>query len=42
MSMPNPTFRHTPFVVGDFESDYDEVTANIKGRTLAVALRKRF
>jgi hypothetical protein len=42
MSKLNPTFRHTPFVVDNFERDYDEATINIKGRTWDVALRKRF
>jgi hypothetical protein len=40
MSIPVPTFRHTLFVGGNFENGYDEATANIKGRTWYVALRK--
>jgi outer membrane receptor protein involved in Fe transport len=31
-----------PFVAGANENGYDEQTANIKGRTWYVALRKRF
>jgi iron complex outermembrane receptor protein len=31
-----------PFVAGAFENGYDEATANIKGRTWYVALKKRF
>ena len=31
-----------PFAAGSFENGYDEATANIKGRTLYVALKKRF
>jgi iron complex outermembrane receptor protein len=31
-----------PFVAGAFENGYDEQTANIKGRTWYVALKKRF
>jgi len=42
MSIPIPTFGHTPFVGDNFENGYDEATANIKGRTWYVALRKRF
>ena len=31
-----------PFVAGAIENGYDESTANIKGRTWYVALKKRF
>src|SRR5207249_10809120 len=31
-----------PFVAAAFENDYDQSTANIKGRTWYVALKKRF
>jgi len=31
-----------PFVAGSVENGYDESTANIKGRTWYVALKKRF
>jgi outer membrane receptor protein involved in Fe transport len=31
-----------PFVAGAFENGYDEATANIRGRTWYVALKKRF
>src|SRR5262249_57765704 len=31
-----------PFVAGAFENGHDEATANIKGRTWYVALKKRF
>jgi len=31
-----------PFVAGSLENGYDEATANIKGRTWYVALKKRF
>jgi hypothetical protein len=31
-----------PFVAGAIENGYDEATANIKGRTCYVALKKRF
>src|SRR5258707_9546803 len=42
MTIPVPTFGHTPLVGGNLESGYDEATTNIKGRTWDVALRKRF
>jgi hypothetical protein len=42
MSIPVPTFGHTPLVGGNFENGYDEATTDIKGRSWDVALRKRF
>jgi hypothetical protein len=42
MSIPIPTFGHTPLVSGNLENDYNEATTNIKDRTWDVALRKRF
>ncbi len=39
MSIPVPTFRHTPLIGGNLENDYSEATANIKGRTWYVALK---
>ena len=33
MSIPVPTFGHTPFVVDNFENGSDEATTNVKGRT---------
>ncbi len=42
MSIPIPTFGHTPLVGGNFENGYDEATTNIKSRIWDVALRKRF
>ncbi len=42
MSIPVPTFRHTPLIGGNLENDYSEATTNIKDRTWDVALRKRF
>jgi hypothetical protein len=30
MSIPIPTFGHTPLVGGDLENDYNEATTNIK------------
>jgi hypothetical protein len=41
MTIPVPTFGHTPLVGGNFENGYDEATTNIKGRTWDGALRER-
>jgi outer membrane receptor for ferrienterochelin and colicin len=38
----NLTDEQPPFVAASFENGYDESTANIRGRTWYVALRKRF
>ena len=38
----NLTDEQPPFVAAAFENGYDESTANIKGRTWYVALKKRF
>jgi hypothetical protein len=40
MSIPAPTFGHTPLVVGNFENDSDEATTNIKRRNWDPALKK--
>src|SRR5439155_24833490 len=40
MSIPVPTFRHTPFVVGNFENGGGEATAKIKGGHLVHRIEK--
>jgi outer membrane receptor protein involved in Fe transport len=42
LSLNNVFDEEPPFVVAAFENGYDESTANIKGRTWFVALKKRF
>jgi len=42
LGINNVTDQSPPFVAAAFENGYDESTANIKGRTWYVALRKRF
>jgi hypothetical protein len=42
MSIPAPTFGHTPLVDGNFENDSDEAANNIKRRNWNPALKKRF
>lgn len=42
VGMNNVTDEQPPFVAGAFENGYDESTANLKGRTWYVALKKRF
>ena len=42
LGVNNVTDLAPPFVAGSLENGYDEATANIKGRTWYVALKKRF
>ena len=42
LGMNNVLDAAPPFVAGGFENGYDQATANIKGRTWYVALKKRF
>jgi iron complex outermembrane recepter protein len=42
LGINNLTDEEPPFVAAAFENGYDESTANIKGRTWYVALKKRF
>jgi iron complex outermembrane recepter protein len=42
LGLNNVLDEQPPFVAGSFENGYDESTANIKGRTWYVAVKKRF
>jgi len=42
LGINNITDQPPPFVAAAFENGYDESTANIRGRTWYVALKKRF
>jgi outer membrane receptor protein involved in Fe transport len=42
LGLNNVFGEEPPFVAAAFENGYDESTANIKGRTWYVALKKRF
>ena len=42
LGINNITDRQPPFVAAAFENGYDETTANIRGRSWYVALKKRF
>ena len=40
MTIPVPTFGHTPLVGGNFENGYDEATTNIQGSYLGRRFEK--
>jgi hypothetical protein len=42
LGVQKTTDEDSPFVAAAFENGYDEATANIRGRTWYVALKKRF